>query len=87
MPAKKVSKKVSPPTELELTEQAITQATATCTKEEMLAAKHHTLKVASGNLKPGETRRPLMLLKKQRNEAGAGKQDICAVYPPDCDQC
>ena len=87
MPAKKVSKKVSPPKELSLKEQAITQATAACTKEEMLAVKRHTLQVASGDLKPGKTQRPLELLKKQCKEAGAGKEDIYVVYLPDCDQC
>ena len=89
MPTKKVSKKMSPPKELSLKEQAITQtqATAACTKEETLAVKRHTLQVASGDLKPGKAQRPLELLKNQCKEAGAGKEDIYAVYPPDCDQC
>ena len=89
MPTTKVSKKMSPPKELSLKEQAITQtqATAACTKEETLAVKRHTLQVASGDLKPGKARRPLELPKKKYKEAGADKEDICAVYPPDCDQC
>ena len=82
-----MSKKSSPPKELSLKEQVIAQVTAAHTKKEKLAAKRRALQVAKDDIKQEKARSPLELLKKQRKEAGAGKEDIYAVYPPNCDQC
>ena len=81
-PAKKVSKKSSPPKELSLKEQVIAQVTAAHTKKETLAAKRRALQVAKDDIKREKARSPLELLKKQRKEAGAGEEDICAAHPP-----
>ena len=85
-PAEKVFKKVSPPKELSLKEQAIAQATAACTKEETLAAKRRALQVDNGDLKWKKAWRPLDLLEKQRKEASASKEDIRVMHPPGCNQ-
>ena len=77
-----MSKRASPHKELSLKEQIIAQATAACTKEDMLAAKHRALDVAKEDIKQEKARSPLELLEKQRKEAGAGEEDICAAHPP-----